>query len=30
MLNMTEFEIKVISDADMYLLFEKDISGGFS
>ena len=27
---MTEFELKVISDADMHLLFEKDISGGFT
>ena len=30
MLNMTEFELKVISDANMYLLFENDIRGGFS
>ena len=29
-LNMTKFELELISDADMYLFFEKDMRGGVS
>ena len=29
-LNMTKVELELASDADMYLLFEKDMRGGVS
>ena len=30
MLNMTEVELKIIPDPDMYIFYEKDIRGGVS
>ena len=30
MLNIEKFELELISDADIYLFFEKDITGGVS